>query len=321
MPLHVIVGAGPVGTALAHLLADSGEEVRVLTRSGGGPERAGVTRVRADASDAAVLTEHARGAAALYNCANPGPYTRWARDWPPLAAALLRAAEDTGAVLAVAGNLYGYGPVDGPMTPDLPLAATDRKGRLRARMWREALARHEAGAVRATEVRASDYVGAVAPMNSLPLLFAAPAVRGRPAVVLGDPDVPHTVTYVPDVARTLAAAASDERAWGRAWHVPSPPARTLRQTAADLAHEAGARPPRVVRVPRPLVRLAFPVAPLLREVGDLLYQWDRPYVLDAAETTEVLGIEATPWDEVVRATVRALGAGTGATAGKTTRPA
>ncbi|MBX9386694.1 NAD-dependent epimerase/dehydratase family protein [Streptomonospora nanhaiensis] len=309
MPLHVIVGAGPVGTALAHLLADSGEEVRVLTRSGGGPERAGVTRVRADASDAAELTRHARGAAVLYNCANPGPYTQWAEHWPPLAAALLRAAEDTGAVLAITGNLYGYGPVEGPITRDLPLAATDHKGRLRARMWREALARHETGAVRVTEVRAADYIGAVRPANSVPLLYAAPALRGRPAFVFGDPDLPHSVSYVPDVARTLAAAAASERGWGRAWHVPSPPARTVRAMVADLAREAGARPPRVVRVPRPLLRLAFPVSPLLREVGDLLYQWDRPYVLDAAATTEEFGIEPTPWEEAVRETVRALGAG------------
>lgn len=71
MALHVIVGAGPVGTTLALQLADAGHEVRVVTRSGRGPERPGIRRVRADASDAATLARHVAGAAALYNCANP----------------------------------------------------------------------------------------------------------------------------------------------------------------------------------------------------------------------------------------------------------
>ncbi|MFV2195029.1 NAD-dependent epimerase/dehydratase family protein [Nocardiopsis sp. LOL_012] len=304
MPLHTIVGAGPLGTALARLLAESGEEVRVVTRSGGGPRHPRIERVRADASGPAALTRAASGAAALYNCANPPSYTQWERDWPPLAASLLHAAEETGAVLVVAGNLYGYGPVDGPMHRDLPLAATDHKGRLRARMWQEALDRHEAGAIRAVEVRSSDYIGAVAPLSSYVVFYAEQAFQGRTVRTFGRWDLPHTVTYVPDVARTLAAAATDERAWGRAWHVPSPPALTVRAMVADLVREGGARGPRVRRFPRPLLRAALPFSPFLREMGELLYQWDRPYLLDAGVTTETFGIEATPWEEIVRETAR-----------------
>ncbi|GAA3757178.1 NAD-dependent epimerase/dehydratase family protein [Salinactinospora qingdaonensis] len=308
MALHVIVGAGPVGTALACQLADSGEEVRLVTRSGGGPEHPGVARVRADASDAAALTRHTRGAVALYNCANPPSYPQWQEHWPPLAAAMLQAAEETGAVLVITACLYGYGPVDGPIHRDLPLAATDPKGRLRAWMWQEALERHEAGAIRVTEVRASDYIGMVKPLNSYLVFYADQARRGRTVFTFGDPDLPHTVTYIPDVARTLAAVATDERAWGQAWHVPSPPARTVRAAVTDLARQCGARRPSMVRIPRPLLRLASPFSPLLREIGDLLYQWDRPYILDAAATTRTFGIEATPWEEVVRETARALNA-------------
>ena len=80
----------------------------------------------------------------MYNCANP-PYHRWPELWPPLAAAMLAAAERTGAVLVTMSNLYGYGPVDGPMTEDLPLRPTTAKGRVRAAMWHDALAAHQAG--------------------------------------------------------------------------------------------------------------------------------------------------------------------------------
>ena len=146
MSLHVIVGAGPVGTGTATLLAERGERVRVLTRRGGGPQHPAIERIAADASDADRLAALAEGAAALYNCANP-PYHRWLTDWPPLAAALLTAAERSGAVLATASNLYGYGPVDGPIIDSTPLAATHPKLKLRAQMWLDAEAAHQAGRI------------------------------------------------------------------------------------------------------------------------------------------------------------------------------
>jgi uncharacterized protein YbjT (DUF2867 family) len=105
MALHVIVGAGPIGTGVARLLAERGERVRVISRRGSGPDHPAVERVRADATQADRLSELATGAAALYNCANP-EYHRWLTDWPPLAAALLTAAERNGAVLARSSVSY-----------------------------------------------------------------------------------------------------------------------------------------------------------------------------------------------------------------------
>src|SRR5262245_38399720 len=104
MSFHVVVGAGPVGTGVAQLLADAGEQVRVVTRSGSGLEHPAVERVAADASDAARLRELTAGAAVIYNCVNPR-YTHWETDWPPIASALVSAAQSSGAVLAITGNL------------------------------------------------------------------------------------------------------------------------------------------------------------------------------------------------------------------------
>jgi len=157
--LHVIIGAGPVGRATAVKLASEGHDVPLVSRSGRGPEIAGVRRAAADAADADRLTELATGAVALYNCINPPSYTVWTTYWPPVAAAFLEAAERSGATLVIASCLYGYGPVDGPMVEGMPDAATGTKARIRAGMWADALAAHEAGRIRAVEVRGSDYVG------------------------------------------------------------------------------------------------------------------------------------------------------------------
>ncbi|MFG2165706.1 NAD-dependent epimerase/dehydratase family protein [Micromonospora chersina] len=303
MALHVIVGAGPVGTATARLLAERGERVRVVTRRGTGPAHPAIERIAADAADAERLTTLTEGAAALYNCANPA-YHRWPLDWPPLAAALLTAAERTGAVLATVGNLYGYGPVDTPMTEATPLAATGTKGRVRNRMWADALAAHQAGRARITEVRGSDYVGAEG--TSLAMMVLPRVLAGQRVFLPVDWDAPHTWTYIPDVARTLVAAATDERAWGRAWHVPSAPAVSMRDLAGRAAALVGAPAPRLIRMPYPVLWVAGLANPFARELRETAYQFDRPYVLDSTAATATLGVEATPLDRVVKETVAAL---------------
>lgn len=283
MATHVIVGAGPVGSTLAALLLERGETVRVVTRSGGGID--GVEKVQADAKDADRLAEIAAGADAIYNCVNP-PYDKWAQEWPPVAAALLTAAERSGAVLAVTGNLYGYGEVDAPMTEQTPLAATGTKGRVRNTMWREALAAHEAGRIRMFEVRGSDYLGG----NSYLSTAITPAWRkGKRAYVPADLDAPHTFTDVRDVAALLEVGARDERAWGRAWHVPSGPPSSLREVAGIAADHLGVAP-RISALPYAALWAAGVFNPLLREFRETQHQFRKPFVLDSTAAQQTFGL-------------------------------
>jgi nucleoside-diphosphate-sugar epimerase len=305
MALHVIVGKGPVGTTTAGELVARGHEVRILSRSGG-MSTAAVEHRRVDATDADALTAATRGAAALYNAVNP-EYHRWATDWPPVAAALLATAERTGAVLVTMSNLYGYGRPSGPMTPDSPLAATDVKGRVRTRMWLDALAAHEAGRARVTEARAADFVGPQVPVDGSHLNRQLTALRrGRRAWVIGDPDVLRTWAYLPDIAATLATLGTDERALGRAWHVPSAPPISQRQALADLARAMGRPPVPVSGIPWPVLRAIGVAVPFMREIAAMRHQFDQEFVIDASATTATFGLTATPWDEVVAATAGAV---------------
>ncbi|GIG85759.1 NAD-dependent epimerase/dehydratase family protein [Plantactinospora endophytica] len=300
MALQVVVGAGPVGQGLARLLAERGERVRLVSRRGAGPEHPGIERIGADAGNQERLAGLAEGAVALYNCVNP-PYHRWPTDWPPIAAALLAVAERTEAVLATTGNLYGYGPVLGPITEAAPLRPYGHKGEVRARMWQDALAAHEAGRVRVTEVRGSDYLGAGA-QTLVTRLVVPKVLAGRPAYVPADLDAPHSWTYVGDVARTLVAVAADERAWGRPWHVPSQPPVSIRALAARLAELAGAPAPRLGTMPPALLWLGGVFDPTVRELRETAYQFRRPFVLDSSAATATFGIEPTGLDTALRET-------------------
>jgi nucleoside-diphosphate-sugar epimerase len=117
---HLVVGAGPVGRHVAALLVGRGDRVTVASRSGRDTRIGGAAHVALDASDADALTRAAEGTAVLYNCANPGDYAQWATAWPPLAAALLTAAERTG---AASGRPSCIAPSTGPYGYRLPVIA------------------------------------------------------------------------------------------------------------------------------------------------------------------------------------------------------
>jgi nucleoside-diphosphate-sugar epimerase len=301
MSLHVIVGAGPVGSAAALLLAERGKRVRMISRRGAGPDHRAIERVSADATDAGRLSELAAGASALYNCANP-LYHRWLTDWPPVARSLLAAAERSGAVLAVTSNLYGYGPVEGPITDTTPLAATHPKLRLRADMWREALALHEAGRLRVTEIRSSDYIES----NSiLSVVLAKPIRAGKRAFVPSPLDVPHSWTAISDAARTLVTVAADQRAWGRAWLVPTNPPLTVRALAARFAAAVKAPAPKLSEVPYPILWATGLFVPLVRELRTTRYQFADPFIVDASATERTFGLSPTDLDTALRAVAAA----------------
>ncbi|MEV6320677.1 NAD-dependent epimerase/dehydratase family protein [Nocardia sp. NPDC051787] len=304
MSLHVVIGAGPVGSATAQLLAARGDRVRLITRSGSGPGHPLVERIAADATDAAVLSRHCAGAGVVFQCAQP-PYHRWITDFPPLAAAALHAAEATGAGLLSVGNLYGYGQVDGPITERQPLRPNSEKGRVRAELWGQAHAAHEAGRIRTAEVRGSDYLGAGA--KSVFTAIALPALlAGRRVLFPADLDAAHSWTDVGDTARTLVAVADDENAWGRAWHTPTAPPMSIRELAELAATVAGASSARVRRMPAAMLWAAGLFDPDARELPELRYQFDRPFVIDSSAATAEFGIEPTPTADALRATIAAF---------------
>ena len=302
MQHHVVIGAGPVGTGIATLLAQRGTPVTIITRSGSGPDHPLVTKIKADAGDADAVTKAATGAAAIYNCANP-PYHRWPIDWPPIHLALMAAATNTGAVLVTMDNLYAFGPGSVmPMREDDTMNATGDKGAVRARMAADLLAGHAAGRFRATFARASDFYGPAVEGAAMGDRVVPNVIAGKKVSLLGALDVPHSISYMPDVVRTLVTIADDERAWGKAWQVPNAPAVTQRQTVEAFAAAAGTTA-KVSAVPKFALKVLGLFSPMMKGLQETWYQFAEPWVTDSTLTEQTFGLQATPLADGAAATV------------------
>ncbi|MFI5890505.1 NAD-dependent epimerase [Actinoplanes sp. NPDC051513] len=291
MSNHVIIGSGPIGSAVAGLLVDRGDTVTMVTRSGRGPSHPQITLAAADASDARRLTTLAEGAETVFNCANP-KYTQWEKLWFPMNDAMIAAAKATDAVYVITGNLYVYGPQPGGhMNENTPMAAVGRKGKVRIKMWQDALN----SGVRTLEVRGSDYLGAGAVGIFSSVLL--PAIeKGRTAWAPGNPDLPHSFTYTGDMARTMVALAGEERAYGKAWHAPTNPAVTIRDLTNRYTDMTGRPRLKLRALPRFVMRTAGLVVPMARELAEMDYQFYAPFRLDSTLTEQTFGLKPTSLD-------------------------
>lgn len=300
--LHVVFGTGPLGTWTARELISLGKQVRMINRTGhalGLPE--GVELVRADAYDVRQTIELTAGATAVYQCAQPS-YHEWAAKFPQLQAAILAGAAAAGAKLIVAENLYVYGrPEAGkPLTEESPLNAHTKKGNVRRAMTETLAAAQRAGTVRVAIARGSDFFG---PGDTISEgLVYAPALQGKPVSVIGRLDQPHTFTYAPDFGKLLATLGAHEEALGQVWHVPSNPAVTQAEYL-DLVRQAVGKPVKARVASAPVLWLVGLANPNARELIEMLYEFERPFVMESQKAQHAFGIQPTPLSEAVRTTV------------------
>jgi len=305
-PRHVIFGTGAIGLAVLEALRRRGEIARLVNRSGHARVPDDIEVIAGDARDSAFTIAAAEGAQVIYQTLNP-PYAEWTEQFPLLQAAVLAAAEAGGARLVSMENVYMYGRPNGrPLTEDRPYDAHTKKGQLRGRMARDLLAAHDAGRVQVAIGRASDYFGprGGAQSNLGDRLFPA-ALAGKTASVLGDPDQPHTYTYIPDIGEGLAVLGEHPDAPGQVWHLPNDPdTRTTRQLVDVVYRQAGQPRGRVRAMPPLLLRALGVVNPGVRELVEMQYLFAEPFVVDSSKIANKLGVVATPIEQALAETLK-----------------
>lgn len=300
--VHVIFGTGPVGLAVMDELLKRGKQVRLVNRSGRAAAPAGVQIVAGDAADSAFTRQVCADASVVYQCLNP-PYTEWVERFPPLQAGVLAGASASGAKLVSMENVYMYGSTGGkPLVESLPYAAETRKGKVRAAMAEALLNAHQQGKVRAVIARAADFFGPRVKVSAMGERVFPAALAGKAVQVLGNPDLPHTYTYMPDIGRALVTLGQEEKALGQVWHIPSAATVTTRQFL-QMVGEAISKPVRVQTAPKILLQLIGLFNGDLREVLEMIYQFEEPFIVDGSKFSQAFGFQATALPTAIKSTV------------------
>ncbi|MEI7769432.1 MAG: NAD-dependent epimerase/dehydratase family protein [Chloroflexales bacterium] len=299
--IHIVLGTGPLGIATAEALLRRGHAVRMINRSGKADAPTGAAVIPADAYNPASVRSVTQGATAVYQCAQPG-YAEWGAKFPPMQAAIIAGVAAVGAKLIVAENLYMYGQVDGPIHADLPYAAHTRKGRVRAQMAEQVAEAHCSGKLRTTAGRGSDFYGPGVRGSALGERVFLPALAGKAAQATGRLDMPHSYTYIGDFGETLAILGEREEALGRHWHVPNAAPITQRELIGMIYHELGLAP-KMSGVGRVMMAAAGLFIPEARETVEMMYEFERPFVVDSSACEAAFGQRPTPLAEGIRRTV------------------
>lgn len=299
--LYVVNGAGPVDWTVAEQLSEQGHQVRVLTRSGSGPDHPLIEKTKADVSDPAQISEALAGAKAVFHCIHGSAYTAksWQKELPVAEEAVLSAAGEAGAVVVFPESLYSYSEPDQVMKEESPRAAQGGKRGVRARL----LQARAASGTDTVSVAAGDFFGPRARLSHAGERMVPVLLAGKSLKVMASATQPHSFTYVPDLAAAMIKAGRTPALWNRVLHAPTGPAVTQHELATAFAKAAGLPSPKVRVLPGWVVRAAGLAAVDARELAETLYQFQRPFVMDSASSQASLNLRPTPFAEAALATV------------------
>lgn len=296
-PEIVVLGCGPVGRATTALLTAKGVAVRVAQRSRPADLPRGAAFQSCDVLDPASVVGAVAGARQIV-VAIGFPYVGevWRKSWPLAMHNLLAAAAAANARMVFVDNLYMYGPQHEPLREDMPLTDVGVKPAVRAAITRLWMTASAAGQVRIAALRAPDFYGPGVGLSHLGDLAFGAIAKGKRAMLIAPPDTPHDFAYVPDIARAVATLLdAPDDAFGQAWHMPSAPTRTPRQIL-DLGARALGTTARISSLPQWLLPAIGTVSPMLREMSEMRFLWDRPYHVDARKFTKRFWSDVTPFE-------------------------
>lgn len=302
---HVILGTGAIGRAIMEELVGRGESVRMVSRTGKMEEvPAGVEVAAVDLYDPAQVREVTRGAKVVYQAAQPN-YFEWQEKFPPLQKSIIDGLSNSSSKLVLVENLYMYGDANGaPLKEDLPHNAHTKKGGTRSEISKAAFEAHRTGKVRVTAGRGSDFFGPWGlPTAAMGERTFYPMLHGKAANLIGNIDVPHTHTYVPDFGKALVILGERPEADGQAWHVPNDNPRVTQREMVTMIAEAMGIPPKYSAMGRTMMRIGGLFIPEAKEQVEMMYEFEQPFIVDSSKFENAFGMRATPMKEAIKETV------------------
>lgn len=277
--LHVVLGAaGSVGQSVVEELQARNLKVRAVERR---KKVNGVETVNADLLDLNQTIAAVKDATYIYLCIGLPYNTKiWQEQWPKIMSNVIRACEEVQANLIFLDNIYMYGPK--PLrTPITELHSQDppsEKGKVRKTIADALMAAHHSGRVKAVIGRSADFYGPHVVNSPLYVSFLERMLKGKKPQSLSKTNIKHTYAYTKDNGRALVALAMDHSTYGQVWHLPVSKPVTTDEVVSVYNHVLGTDF-KVSVVPRFALSIMGVFIPGIREVMEMAYQMEHPYIM------------------------------------------
>src|ERR1700730_253266 len=231
--------------------------------------------------------------------------TEWRVLWHRIMRNAIEAAKRANARLVFFDNVYMYGKVEGVMTEQTPFRPCSKKGEIRAQIATMLLNEMKTGKLTALIARSADFYGPRARTGIPNVLVFDKLAKGAKASWLVNDSVKHSFTFTPDAARSLVLLADSESAWNQTWHVPTTPDPPTGKKFIELVANEFAAQPKYRVLTRPMVWVGGWFDTTVRELYEMLYQYEFPYIFDATKFTKKFRFQSTFYAEGVRGTAQA----------------
>lgn len=304
----ILGGGGAIGNELAKSLTQYTNQIRIVSRN---PFKVNDTdeAFKADLLKSDEVMSAVEGSSIVYLTAGlPYNLKYWRANWPVVMANVIEACSRFNAKLVVFDNMYMYHPSSlNHMTEGSSINPVSEKGKVRAMLNRMLFDAIDKGKINALIARCADYYGpGEIETSMLWQTVIKPLKEGKKANWMGSPNFKHSFTYTPDAGKATALLGNTADAYNQVWHLPTAPdpltgKEWIEAFASELGTKADYR-----RAPKPMVRLIGLFIPIMKEMVEMIYQYERDYVFDSSKFEKRFEVKPTPYAEGIKITVKAI---------------
>ncbi len=299
--MQTILGAnGVIARELSSQLPKYTTRIRQVSRN---PKAVnpGDETVKADLLNAEEVRKAVAGSEVVYLLAGlKYEISVWRDQWPKIMKNVIEACKASGSKLVFFDNVYAYGLVRGAMTEDTPFNPISKKGEVRAAIATTLLDEIKAGNLQAMIVRAADFYGPNVPLSMIHASVVDRLKAGKTPQWIGNPKRIHSFTFTPDAGKSVAVLGNTPSAYNQTWHALTSSEKITGESLLRLACEAAGRPYGVQALPKFGVRLLGVFIPILREITEMMYQYEEDYFFDSTKYSSAFKASATSYQEGVR---------------------
>lgn len=305
--MQTILGAGgAIGGPLAKALMEYTDEIRLVSRN---PEKINENDqiFAADLTVARQVDKAVKGSEIVYLIVGLAyDIKAWRRHWPLLMRNVIDACIAHHAKLVFFDNVYMYDPAYmDRMTEGTPFRPVSKKGKIREQLIRMIMDEVEAGKLTALIARAADFYGPGVQSSVLQETVLKNMLQGKKGQWFARLDKKHAFTYTPDAGKATALLGNTPEAYNQTWHLPTSHEQLTGRQWIDLfARELGVKP-RYQALPIWLLRLIGLFVPLMRELAEMAYQYDRDYFFDSSKFEKKFDFRITSYERGVKEVVSA----------------